>query len=393
MTGADGIIDPDGAAYALGGFSLVVAMIGCGFIAVACICVLRFPARSATDAAAMPAVTLLKPLKGAEPDLAKRLRAFSRQDSDRPVQMLCGVQDDAAPAIAAVRAAAVQSLDVAVELVVETRSHGGNRKVSNLINMMPRARHDILVLSDSDIVVEPGYLRAVCAELAAPQVGAVTCLYHGLAVGGLWARLSALAVNAHFLPNAIAGIGLGLARPCCGATIALRRPMLDRIGGFSGLADVLADDHAIGAAIRAEGYDVIVAPFLVGHACFEATLPELLLHQLRVARTIKSIDLIAHAGTLVTHPLPFALLALALGNRAAVPAVVAALVARIALCLAIEWRFDLPRQEYWLVPLLDVLALAVYVASFFGATVRWQGACYRVAADGTLLQGQDLSGT
>ncbi len=117
------------------------------------------------------------------------------------------------------------------------------------------------------------------------------------------------------------------------------------------------------------------------------------MHQLRVARTIKSIDLIAHAGTLVTHPLPFALLALALGNRAAVPAVVAALVARIALCLAIEWRFDLPRQEYWLVPLLDVLALAVYVASFFGATVRWQGACYHVAADGTLLQGQDLSGT
>ncbi len=94
----------------------------------------------------------------------------------------------------------------------------------------------------------------------------MTCLYHGLAVGGLWARLSALAVNAHFLPKAIAGIGLGLARPCCGATIALRRPMLDRIGGFSGLADVLADDHAIGAAIRAEGYDVIVAPFLVGHA-------------------------------------------------------------------------------------------------------------------------------
>ena len=114
----------------------------------------------------------------------------------------------------------------------------------------------------------------------------------------VWTRLSALAINSQFLPQAITAVSLGLAKPCCGATIALRRSMLDRIGGFGALADVLADDHAIGVAVRSAGYEVVTAPFLVGHRCFEDSLRQLLRHQIRVARTIKSIDPIAYAGTI-----------------------------------------------------------------------------------------------
>jgi len=221
----------------------------------------------------------------------------------------------------------------------------------------------------------------------------VTCLYHGIGEEGLWTRLSALAINLQFLPHAIAAISLGLAKPCFGATVALRRSTLDRIGGFGALADVLADDHAIGLAVRSAGYDVVTAPLLVGHRCFEGSFRQLLRHQMRVARTIKSIDHVAYAGTVITHPWPLSLLAVLLGNSTAVLVAIAVLLSRILLCRCVEWRFGLPRQNYWLIPLHDLIAFGIFIGSFFGATVYWRGADYRVAADGTLVPGQDLGGS
>ena len=372
---------------------LATAILGCILNIIESALVLGFPGEEAGGPAAQPPVSVLKPLHGMEPDLSSRLAAFCRQDYGAPVQILCGTQDPAAPAAAVVQDIKAAFPDKTVELAVDPRSHGANRKVSNLINMLLRARHDIFVLSDSDIEVRPGYLRGVTALLASPRVGAVTCLYHGIGGEGLWTRLSALAINSQFLPQAVTAVSLGLAKPCCGATIAMRRSTLDRIGGFGALADVLADDHAIGIAVRAAGYDVVTAPFLVGHRCFEGSLRQLLQHQLRVARTIRSIDPIAYAGTIVTHPWPLALLSLLSGRPVAVLVTLAALVARMMLCRCVEWRFGLPRQNYWLIPLQDVVAFVVYAASFFGATVHWRGADYRVTAEGTLLEGQDLRGS
>jgi ceramide glucosyltransferase len=222
--------------------------------------------------------------------------------------------------------------------------------------------------------------------LAQPNAGAVTCLYHGISGDNAWSRLAALAINTQFLPQAITAAGAALGQHCCGATIALRRTMLDRIGGLGVFADMLADDYAIGVAIRAAGYDVVTAPFLVGHRCFEASLRDLFLHQIRVARTIRSIEPIGYAGTIITHPWPLALLGMLSGGATAALVAAAALVSRVALCRCVERRFGLPRQSYWLIPVHDLIAFAVYVASFFGATVQWQGAEYRVAADGTLLE-------
>jgi ceramide glucosyltransferase len=229
--------------------------------------------------------------------------------------------------------------------------------------------------------------------LAPSRVGAVTCLYYGIGGEGLWTRFSALAINAQFLPQALMAVSLGLAKPVCGATIALRRSTLERIGGFGAFADTLADDHAIGVAVRAEGYDIVTAPFLVGHSCFEGSLHQLVRQQIRVARTIKSIYPIAYACTVITYTWPLALLGLLLGSRAALLVVAAALLSRVMLCRCVEWRFDLPRQNYWLMPLQDIIAFGVYVTSYFGATVHWRGAHYRVMADGTLLEGQDLRGS
>jgi ceramide glucosyltransferase len=370
---------------------LAVAFVGCIFTLVEAGFVVAFSAEQPTSADAPP-VTVLKPLHRAEPDLAQRLAALCRQDYTGPVQIVCGAQGDLAPATAAVRAVNADFPD-AVELVAEQRRHGTNGKVSNLANMLPRARYDTIVLSDSDIVVERDYLRRVVGLLAEPDVGAVTCLYYGIGGAGLWSRVSALATNAHFLPQAITALGLRLGKPCCGATIALRRSMLDRIGGFAAFADVLADDYAIGVAVRAAGYEVKAAPFVVGHRSFERNLREFMRHEVRIARTIRSIDPLGYAGTILTHPLPLALLGMLSGGLTATLLMLAAVAARVTLCRCVERRFGLPRQNYWLLPLQDVLVFGVYVASFFGARVQWQGVDFRVAADGTLIEEQDLRGS
>jgi len=393
MTVAENLPDAISFAGSLGDVCLAVAIIGCLFMLVASACVLSFPEEYPNRPSLEPPVTVLKPLHEAEPGLPSRLAAFCRQNYDAPIQVLCGAQNHHSPAAAVAGAINAGAADTTVELVVDHRTHGVNRKVSNLINIMPRARHDTLVLSDSDIVVGPNYLRMVTAMLSSADVGAVTCLYHGVGGEGLWTRFSALAINAQFLPQAVTAVSLGLAQPCCGATIALRRSMLDRIGGFGALADTLADDHALGVAVRAEGYEVVTAPFLVGHHCFETSLLQLVRQQIRVARTIKSIYPLAYACTVITHPWPLALIGLLLGSPAAALVVAAALLSRVMLCGCIEWRFDLPRQNYWLLPLQDLVAFGIFVTSFFGATVHWRGADFRVSADGTLLEGQDLRGS
>lgn len=368
---------------------LAGAFVGCLLMLIEAGFVLAFRADKSASGAAQPPVTVLKPLHGAEPGLADRLAAFCRQDYDGAVQVLCGARDAAAPSVTTVRTMQREHPEEPIVLHVDPHRHGSNRKVSNLINMLARARYDLIALSDSDIVVDSGYLRGIAVLLASPRVGAVTCLYHGTGGPGLWARLSALAINSNFLPQAITGLALNVTKPCFGATIALRRSTLEAIGGFGRFADDLADDYAIGVAVRAAGYEVVTAPFLVGHCCFEDSLRQLFLHQIRIARTIRSIDPIGYAGTIITHPWPLALLGMLSGSTAATLVAVAALASRVALCRCVERRFGLPREKYWLIPLQDIIAFAVYVASFFGATVHWRGADYRVAADGTLIE-EDL---
>lgn len=382
---------PDAASFVMSlcDICLAGAFVGCILMLFESGFVLAFREQQPTAGGIRPALTVLKPMHAAEPGLQDRLATLCRQDYDGPVQIICGVPDAASPAVAEVRAMQRRSPDGPLELQIDSRQHGSNRKVSNLINMLPRVRHDTIVLSDSDIVVPSGYFRGIVALLAQRRVGVVTCLYYGIGGDGLWARVSALAINIHFLPQAITGLAIKAGKPCCGATIALRRSTLEQIGGFIPFADDLADDYAIGTAIRAAGYDVAVAPFLVGHQCFEGSLRQLMRHQIRVARTIRSIDPAGYAATILSHPWPLALLGMLSGSTAAILLAVAALASRVTLCRCVERKFGLPRENYWLIPLQDLIAFTVYVVSFFGATVHWRGADYRVAADGTLIE-EDL---
>jgi ceramide glucosyltransferase len=364
---------------------VAVAGLGCLYLLVGCVAVSTFAARRRATACAPVPVTILKPLHGAEPCLSRRLSSFCRQDYGAPVQVICGVQDPADPAVAIARLLAASPEAPRFDLVIDARAHGANPKISNLINMMAAAKHDVLVMADSDMEVGPDYLARIVAELQRPGVGAVTCVYHGVPLSGRWSTHAALGINSHFLPNVVTAVTLHLDRPCFGSTIAISRSLLSRIGGLSAFADQLADDYEIGEAVRAAGYEVAIPPFTLGHACFHERLRGLFARELRAARTVRGIAPLGYAGAFVTHPFPLALAGTLLGGEYGLVVAAAALACRFALCICAERAFQLPRQPYWLIPSRDLLSFGVYVWSFFGMRVQWRGLRYRVAADGSLL--------
>lgn len=377
---------------ALAGICLLLAALGSLYMLAAALLVAHFARRSAADEAelpaAPPAVTILKPLHGEEPRLFDNLASFCRQDYPGPVQIVLGVQNRADPALRAAErlVAAFPGRDIA--LVVDATSHGSNGKVSNLVNMSRAIRHDLIVLSDSDIRVEPGYLSGIVAELARPGVGAVTCLYHGEpAAGTAWARLSALAINGQFLPNAVVATTLRLAAPCFGATIALRRQTLAALGGFEAFADDLADDHALGLALRRAGHPVAIPRRTVAHSCADARARDLWRRELRWGRTIRNLHPGRYAATVVGYPVPFALLALGFSGLDPVAGVAlsTALAARILVCAAVDRVFGLAPHRFWLVPLRDLLSFAAFLWSFAPGGVSWRGHRFQVLSDGTLV--------
>src|SRR6202171_4988104 len=289
-------------------FCFAVAMVGCAYALGATVVTRRFAAASAAVAASFPGVTILKPLRGAEPDLYDNLASFCNQNYPGPVQILFGVQDPSDAAIAAVNRLVADLPGRDLELVIHSHLCGPNPKVANLVGMQGRIRHDVVIISDSDIAVAQDYLSRTVAALYPPNVGLVTCLYRGSAQAGPWARLASMAIDYHFLPDVLVGIRLGLARPCFGSTIALRRETLAAIGGFDAFLDYIADANALGEAVRAPGMKVALPSILLPHACSEQSAAELLRHELRWARTVRAVNPLGYAGSVVTYPLPFAVL-------------------------------------------------------------------------------------
>lgn len=378
------------------------AIIGSAYALVAAACIARFRARMAPFPAApavglgadsspdgartAPGVTILKPVYGAEPGLAEALATFCRQDYPGPWHIVLGVASRNDPAVAVVRSLAAAHPERGIELVVDARRHGSNGKVSNLINMSGAIRHEIVVLADSDIVVEPGYLSTVVATLEKPGVGIATCLYYGAADTNVWSRLAAKAVDWHFLPSVLVGVKTGLAHPCMGSTIALRRDVLADVGGFEALADQLADDYALGVLVRRKGLRIAIVPMVVGHLSRERRFIELWKHEIRWARTIRLVDPAGFLGFFVTHALPLALIgALADGLPLWSLAILGlALAARVILATAVRRMLQQPRLDFLLLIPRDILSFAVFVASLFAGRVRWRGLDFTVAGDGTL---------
>ena len=366
---------------------------GCGVVgaayALASIAAAARFCRQAPTAAVTPTpITLLKPLYGAEAGLAGNLDSFCHQEYGAPVQLILGMNSGHGAAMAVAQQVKAQHPDFDVAIVEGGPGQGSNPKIGNLLNMLPAAKHDLLIISDSDIGVPGNYLAVVVASLQMPGTGAVTCCYTGVAaVPGVWAKLSAMGINQHFLPDTLFALQHGLASPCFGSTIALTRNVLAEIGGLLPFANLLADDYEIGRAVRARFYRIAVPPLTVRHSCSEGSFAALMRHELRWARTIRLVNPAGFTGTVFTHAIPLTLLSVLLTGCA--PAAVAALGLAIASRLWLASRMNAwfsVSDPIWLVPARDLLSFVIYVGALFTRRVEWRGARFHVSSAGAMAQ-------
>lgn len=371
--------------FAAGLIFALLALAGTVTALLAARAVARFARQAPATGPALPA-SVLRPLHGLAPGLAETLASTATQDHAAPFEVLCAVRDPADPA-----AALAEQVLGPDSVLRDPAVYGPNLKASQLENLARRARHPVLVAVDDDVAVPPHWLTAVTAPLADPGVGLVTCLYHGVpGMPGLWSRLGGLGLDWGFLPNAILGESFGRARGCYGATMALRAETLERIGGFRALSVLLADDHALGAAVRQLGLRIVVAPVVPAHVMAEPRLVDLLRHELRWARTVRLLDLPGYAGMVVTFPLPFAVLAACLLPAAwGLPVLALALAARLALAATVDLallRRGLAPARFVLLPLRDSVGLLIWAAGLARGTVVWQGRRYRMDPEGRMAE-------
>jgi ceramide glucosyltransferase len=330
----------------------------------------------------LPPASILKPLKGVDPEIYESFRSHCLQDAPE-YEIIFGVDDANDPAIEAVRRLQVEFPDRTIQLVMCQKHLGTNVKVSNLVQMLAVARHEHLVINDSDIRVEGDYLRRVIAPLSDLKVGLVTCLYRGVAAITLGSRLEALGISTDFCAGVLAaraleGIHFGL-----GSTLAFRRADLEKIGGFSAILDYLADDYELGKRISALGLSVTLSNIVVETYLPAYTFRDFLVHQLRWARGIRDSRRGGYFGVALTFGIFWALLALvaSLGAPWGWGLLADMLLLRFAEAIGVGRVALHDRQvlkDAWLVPLRDLLAVVVWIGGFFGNTVTWRGEKFRL---------------
>jgi ceramide glucosyltransferase len=365
---------------------LALAAIGTAYMLGAAATIVRFFAAARPAVRSDVAVTILKPLHGTEPRLTDNLATFLAQDHGGAIQLLCGVQHEGDSAIQRVEDLRQLKPDARIDLIVDPTPHGSNGKVANLINLEPHIAHDVVVLSDSDMAVPPDYLARLLASLERPGVGVVTCLYRGRGDAGFWSRLGAAGLSYQFLPNATFATAIGqIGDACMGSTIALRRETLEAVGGFAAFADILADDHALGKKVRAQGLDVVIPPMLLTHASDETGFGALWPHELRWAATVRSLTpALAYAGSLITFPVPLAIIGALFHPAAGFALAIVALVTRIVVAGAVDTVAGASTVSKWLLPARDFLSLAIFVASYAARSVDWRGTRLTMGSDGRI---------
>lgn len=337
-----------------------------------------------------PPISILKPLKGTDPEIYESFRSHCLQDYPE-YEIIFGVSDPGDPAIASVQELQAEFPNRRIQLMVCPKILGANVKVSNLAQMVAEARYDHLIVNDSDIRVEPDYLRRVTAPLSDSQVGMVTCLYRGVAGATLGSRLEALGISTDFCPSVLAarqlegGIRFGL-----GSTLAFRRAELEKIGGFAPIVDHLADDYELGKRIAGHGLTVTLSEVVVETFLPSYRLQEFFAHQLRWARGVRDARAGGYLGLVFTFGFLWALLALAASEGAlwAWTGLSVTLFLRFAVALIVGWEVLQDHQllkDAWLIPLRDLLAIIVWIASLGGHTVTWRGDRFRLK-DGKLTR-------
>jgi ceramide glucosyltransferase len=331
----------------------------------------------------LPAVTILKPLKGADPDLYEALRSHCLQEYPE-YELLFGITDQNDPAAALVNRLVSEYPQREIRLVLCDKRLGANGKVSSLVQLERVGRHGILIVNDSDIRVEPNYLKALVNELQRPNTGMVTCLYRGVPEQTPGSKLEALGIATDFAPGVLSawllegGLRFGL-----GSTLAFRRQDLEAIGGFESILEYLADDYELGNRIAKRNLKIELSRSVVETHLPAYDLKGFLSHQLRWARTIRASRPAGYAGLLLTFTLPWALATLlfASGSPWSGRLLVVALIARylMAWMIASPVLNDNASLRYgWMLPIRDCLAALVWIGGLLGRKIVWRGEVFRL---------------
>lgn len=326
----------------------------------------------------LPGVSILKPLKGTDPNIYQSFRSHCLQDYPA-FEILFGVSDPDDPAVASVQQLQQEFPDRKIRLVVCPDKLGPNVKVGNLEQMLQAVCYEYLIVNDSDILVERDYLQKVIPPLLDSSVGMVTCLYRGIAERTLGSQLEALGISTDFCAGVLAaqqlegGLHFGL-----GSTLAFRRTDLEKIGGFRQIVDFLADDYELGKRLSDLGLKVLLSGVVVETHLPAYSLRDFLSHQMRWARGVRDARLGGYIGLVSTFGVFWSLLNLFLAHSAPWSGAVLAGVVLLRIAVALDVGNSVLHDRHifsrlWQLPLRDLIAVGVWFASFFGHTVVWRG--------------------
>lgn len=365
------------------------ALAGAGYLAFALVRVRQFRRREPEVSARLPSIAVLKPLYGEDEQLEENLRSFCEQDYPN-FEVVFGVHDARDPAAEIARRVVAAFPDRARLVTGNGTPDSGNRKVANLTRIAAGVSQEIVVLADADMRVSPDYLRALAAPFEDDRVGAVTCLYAGRSARNLLSQLAAMYLNEQFAPSVLVANAMEPLQYAFGATIAVRRSVLERIGGFAALAGHVADDHLLGQLVTELGLDVRLSRYVVENVMHERDFAGMWSRELRWSRTIRSVRPLGHAFSVVTFGVPLALLAAVVAPGPRSSALLAtSIVLRLLLQSEANAAFGVQTKaaSALLAPLRDVLSLSVWAAAFFDRRVVWRGQQLQLDAEGQIIHG------
>jgi ceramide glucosyltransferase len=352
------------------------------------LCARRYFKRKLPSEEFMPPVTILKPVKGVDAESFENFASFCEQRY--PVFQIvfaAAAEDD--PAVPVIRRLMGEFPGRDLLLVIDGAIHGPNYKVCNLMHAYPKAKHDILIVCDSDIRVGPDYLREVAAPFRDDSVGLVTSLYRSPGVRNIPTALEAMGFTTEMIPNVMVALSLEGLTFALGASMAVRRDALEKIGGFSALVEYLADDYQLGNMVYRAGYRLELSGYFVESVMKRESLQGILSRQLRWARTMRASRPLGYFASGITQPVPSILLALLVSgfSRAGWTAVAILGLSRLLIGLTfsrVYVRDGLFPRFLWLLPFRDLLACVTWAFSFLGNRVVWRSRTFRVLPGGTI---------
>src|SRR5919109_2462599 len=368
---------------------LILCLSATGFYAYAIYSARDFFSRSPRMGSGfLPPISILKPISGLDPEAYANLASFCQQ-AYPTYQVICGTHDDKDPGAAVVKQLINNFPTVDIQLVVSDRNVGTNPKVSNLANMLAAARYPILLISDSDIKVGREYLRRVVQPLCDPNIGVVTCMYRSLTqhVTGV---LEALSISTGYHPNVLVARKIEGVKFALGASIVIRRAVLEAIGGFAAIANFLTDDCQLGSLASRAGYEVVLSDYVVEHVLSTSSFAELIRRQTRWARGNRASRPWGYLGLIFTHGTAMSLLLLLVSAGSGFGWAVLGMVwlARLTLGWVVGARYLNDRtvkRFLWLVPVSDLVGFALWCRGFVGHTVSWRGRRFRLTGSGELV--------